>query len=69
MQTYIFTLTLTSDDLGGDEFFEDAIAKDGTGITDVTYALKCMMKESNFIADADADTMDSIIKLVKYTDK
>ena len=67
MKKFIFELTLTEEDLAGDEFWEDAIKNDGTGIGDLTRLLETMIIESNLSHNIDKPVSD-ILKLKSYTD-
>lgn len=68
MKKFKFEINLTSDELGGDEFWEDAIKKDGTGIADLTEFLQNMIDDSNILAGSDVEAKD-VIKLINYTEK
>lgn len=68
MKTFKFEITLSEKDLMGDEFWEEALEKDGTGITDLTEAIKNSIQDSNLITDPDFN-YDDIIKLVSYENK
>lgn len=59
--------TLTERDLAGDEFWEDALKHDGTGISVLTDTLEQMIEESNLIISSDKEPKD-VIKLISYTD-
>jgi hypothetical protein len=65
MLQFKFEITLTEDDLKGDEFWEDAIKRDGTGIADLTETLERMIEDSNLIVSSDK-TPKEVIKLISY---
>jgi hypothetical protein len=64
MKKFVFEITIDESDLEGDEFWEDALAVDGTGITELTANLEFIIKESNLIL-SDKNIKD-IIKLKEY---
>ncbi len=68
MKTYKFEIVLTENDLSGDEFYEDAVAKDGTGISDVTEALIQIIHDSNLLHVTSKEELKNILKLTSYTD-
>lgn len=67
MKQFKFEITLTERDLAGDEFWEDALKHDGTGISVLTDTLEQMIEESNLIISSDKEPKD-VIKLISYTD-
>lgn len=67
MKTFKFEVTITERDLEGDEFWEDAVAKDGTGIADVTDALARAIDDSNFIIGSGRSARD-VVKLISFSD-
>lgn len=66
MKRFKFEINLTSDDLAGDEFWEDAIKHDGTGIADLTEFLQQMITDSNILC-GDIEAKD-VIKLISYNE-
>jgi len=46
MKQFKFEITLTEDDLKGDEFWEEAIERDGTGIAELIETIQKIVKES-----------------------
>lgn len=68
MKKYIFEIELTERDLIGDEFFEQALDRDGTGIASVTEAVADALADSNLMAGSNRLPKD-VVKLVKYTDE
>ena len=66
MRVFKFEITVTEDDLQGDEFWEDAISRDGTGIADLTDYLHNMIDESNLLNDRAAK---DVVKLVSFTEE
>ena len=64
MKTYRFELFITEEDLQGDEFWEDIINQDPTGISPLRDALVSLLYEGNLI---NKDVND-FIRLVEYTD-
>ena len=67
MKTFKFEITITENDVAGDEFWEDAIEKDGTGISDLTDALIQAIEDSNLMVSSDRSPAD-VVKLVSYKD-
>jgi hypothetical protein len=67
MKVFKFEITLTEDDLSGDEFWEEAIEKDGTGIADVTQAIIQAIQDSNIMAGSDKEVSE-VVKLISYND-
>lgn len=67
MKKFKFEIILTEEDVEGDEFWEDALKKDSTGITDLTEALIMAIRDSNLIISSPRKIED-MIKLVSYID-
>ena len=67
MKTFKFEITLTEQDLEGDEFWEQALEEDGTGISTLTEALEQAITDSNIMVGSDRTAKD-VIKLISYTD-
>ena len=67
MKQFKFEITLTDQDLMGDEFWEDAIKRDGTGIAELQETLEQIIEDSNLIVSSDKTPKD-VIKLISYTD-
>lgn len=68
MKKFKFEINLTSAELAGDEFWEDAVKRDGTGIADLTEFLQNMITDSNILCGSDVEAKD-VIKLISYTEK
>ena len=68
MKQYKFEIILTEEDVEGDEFWEEALAEDPTGIIPLTDTLKQIIQDSNLVINS-PKTIDEIIKLVSYGDK
>ena len=66
MKTFKFELIITEEDVEGDEFWEDALKRDGTGIADLIEAIAEALESSNLMINSDRKPID-IIKLVKYS--
>ena len=66
MKKYIFQITLTEEDLAGDEFWEEAIKDNRTGIGHVTDELRAMIDEYNILHGE--NTSVEVLKLISYTD-
>jgi len=67
MKQFKFEITLTDQDLMGDEFWEEALKRDGTGIAELTETIEQMIADSNIIVSSDK-TPKNVIKLISYTD-
>ena len=67
MKVFKFELTITEDDVNGDEFWEDSIEKDGTGIKYLTDAIAQAIEYSNLMVSSLRKPID-VIKLISYTD-
>lgn len=68
MKTFKFEITLTDEDLQGDEFWENAIEKDGTGITILTETIHNMIIDTNILIGSDK-TAGDVVKLISYNEK
>ena len=67
MKQYKFEITINDTDLEGDEFWEEAIKEDKTGINGLTEFLEQIIRESNMLCGSNLEPKD-IIKLISYTD-
>lgn len=67
MKTFKFEIIFTENDLMGDEFWNDAIRKDGTGIADLTEALVSAIEDSNIMVNSDRGPKD-VVRLISYAD-
>ena len=67
MKVYKFEIILTEDDVDGDEFWEEAIEEDGTGIKNLKNAIAQAIEDSNLMSGSDRNPID-VIKLISYTD-
>ena len=65
MKEFKFEITITEDDVAGDEFWEEAIEKDGTGISDLTESIIQAIEDSNLMVSSDRTPAD-VVKLVSY---
>lgn len=68
MKRFKFEINITEDDVAGDEFWEDALKKDGTGIEDLKGAIVQALEDSNIFVSSDRSIKDDIVKLVSYSD-
>lgn len=66
MTYFKFEITLTDQDLMGDEFWEESLKRDGTGIIGLTEYIETIIEESNLIISSDKTPKD-VIKLISYT--
>lgn len=69
MKQFKFEITLKEDDLEGDEFWENALERDGTGVADLTDYLIQIIKDSNLFACCSDQEAKNTIKLISYTNK
>lgn len=67
MKQFKFEITLSERDLEGDEFWENALIRDNTGILELQETLETLISDSNLIIGSDKSPKD-IIKLISYTD-
>ena len=67
MKKYIFQITLTEDDLAGDEFWEQVVEKGGTGITDLEDLIRTLIDDANILLGG--NTSADVVKLISYTDE
>ncbi len=68
MKVFKFEITITEDDVNGDEFWENALERDGTGIAELTEAIAQAIDDSNLMINSDRKPID-VIKLKSYEDK
>ena len=68
MKHFKFEINLNEADLDGDEFWEKAIERDGTGIAELTEALIRALEESNLMVSSPDEPKD-VIKLTYYKDE
>lgn len=68
MKKFKFEIELTEADLDGDEFWEEAILRDGTGITTLLEVLVQAIEDTNIMINADRN-VSTAIKLIKYSDE
>ena len=67
MKIFKFEITITEDDVSGDEFWEQAIEKDGTGIADLTESIIQAIEDSNLMVSSERMPAD-VVKLISYKD-
>lgn len=67
MKKFKFEIVITDDDVKGDEFWEQALENDGTGITDLKDAIVNSMVESNLFISSINEPKD-MVRLIEYTD-
>ena len=65
MKRFVFELAITEQDIEGDEFWEQALKKDGTGITALKEAIAQAIEDSNLMICSDRKPIE-IIALRKY---
>lgn len=67
MKTFKFEITVTEEDLVGDEFWEDATESDGTGIIVLTETLETLLDDSNLLQGS-GRTGKEVLKLTHYNE-
>ncbi len=67
MKQFKFEITLSEEDLEGDEFWEGALERDGTGILELTSFLEQMIEESNLLYGSDKSPKE-VIRLISFTE-
>jgi len=65
MKRFTFELVITERDVEGDEFWEQALERDGTGIAELTEAIAQAIKDSNLMVGSDRKPIEAI-SLKKY---
>jgi len=66
MKKFIFQITLTEEDLAGEEFWEEAIKDNRTVIGHLTDELRAMIDEYQILHGE--NTGVDVLKLISYTD-
>lgn len=66
MNTFKFEITLTDEDLMGDEYWEQAIEEDGMGIATLTRSLADMLDDYGLIMNPDKTGIDCV-RLKSYS--
>lgn len=69
MKKFVFEITITEDMLVGDEFWELALGKDGTGIADTTELVRAAIKEGVLQSSAAEYDINEVVRLTIFTDK
>lgn len=65
MKKYTFQIKLTEEDLKGDEFWEEIIKKDPSGIVGLTEAIKYCIQDQLL---GGQELSEDAIKLIKFED-
>lgn len=68
MKTFKFEIIINEEDVSGDEFWEEAVEKDGTGITDLTEAIVQAIENSNIMIGS-SRKVSEVVKLISYKDE
>ena len=66
MRVFKFELTITEEDVRGDEFWEEALMRDGTGKATLSEAIIDAIEESNLICNSIRKPID-ILELKEYS--
>jgi hypothetical protein len=67
MKVFKYELIITDQDVEGDEFWEQALERDGTGIADLTEAIAQAIEDSNLLAGSDKKPIEAL-KLKSYSE-
>ena len=67
MKTYKFEIILTENQLDGDEFWEEIIHADPTGIGSMVETMKDAIQDKFF--GYPSEEIDQIVKLIEYKDE
>lgn len=65
MNEFVFEIRLSNADLEGDEFWEKALERDGTGLGDLTETLQELLEESGLL-NSETD-VKKVLTLKRYT--
>ncbi len=65
MKKFKFEINIEETDVEGDEFWEDALSEDGSGIKVLTYTIKELFRDSNLFISSNR-SIDEIIKLTNF---
>lgn len=60
MNVFKFEITFFEEDLEGDEFWEEALKRDGTGIAELTKILHDAVDSTNLLVTSDRTLQDTI---------
>jgi hypothetical protein len=67
MKVFKYELIITDQDVEGDEFWEQALERDGTGIADLTEAIAQAIEDSNLMVRSDKKPIE-VLKLKSYSE-
>jgi hypothetical protein len=67
MKVFKYELIITDQDVEGDEFWEQALERDGTGIADLTEAIAQAIEDSNLMVGSDKKPIEAL-KLKSYSE-
>jgi hypothetical protein len=67
MKVFKYELIITEQDVEGDEFWEQALERDGTGIADLTEAIAQAIEDSNLMVGSDKKPIEAL-KLKSYSE-
>ena len=67
MKIFKYELIITEQDVEGDEFWEQALDRDGTGIAELTEAIAQAIEDSNLMIGSDKKPIE-VIKLKSYSE-
>jgi hypothetical protein len=67
MKVFKYELIITDQDVEGDEFWEQALERDGTGIAELTEAIAQAIEDSNLMVGSDKKPIE-VLKLKSYSE-
>ena len=67
MKVFKYELIITEQDVEGDEFWEQALERDGTGIIELTEAIAQAIEESNLMVGSLRKPIE-VLKLKSYSE-
>jgi hypothetical protein len=67
MKVFKYELIITDQDVEGDEFWEQALERDGTGIAELTEAIAQAIEDSNLMVGSDKKPIEAL-KLKSYSE-
>jgi hypothetical protein len=67
MKIFKYELIITEQDVEGDEFWEQALERDGTGISELTESIAQAIEDSNLMVGSDKKPIE-VLKLKSYSE-
>lgn len=69
MKTFKFEITITDEDVMGDEFWEQALLRDGVGLIDLRGAIAGSLVDSNLLHNHTKEEVLELVKLKEYKEQ